>query len=343
MRRESSALDTLEAAYSIRGSDADWVGSVLDAVHGHFKKRTLGAAGYIVDGKLDGPSGARVVHACHSLQTVGTAHRIRNGVHFLSLCQLQSPTEQEAIWFSAASAALASDRLKTLPDADPGDLRRSPIWQESWSEQVGDAFALAGHDGGLSMVGFVLGTPANTPFSVAERRVWTRIANHLGAAHRLRRAGRDRAVDAVLSLTGRVEHLAVEDGDRTTAALRTAYMTRSAARRSRSSPDEALQVWQGLHDGRWSLVDHIDTDGKAFVLAVRNEPARTVAMPVTDRQRAAISLASLGYGNKQIGYALGVTENAVAMLISRASRTMGVRSRADLVRAFKRRLAAPDS
>jgi len=73
-----------------------------------------------------------------------------------------------------------------------------------------------------------------------------------------------------------------------------------------------------------------------FVLAVRNEPGREVVCALTDRQRGAVSLASLGYGNKQIAYALGLSVSAVGMLITRARLATGNRTRAELVRTFKR-------
>jgi DNA-binding NarL/FixJ family response regulator len=85
-------------------------------------------------------------------------------------------------------------------------------------------------------------------------------------------------------------------------------------------------------------VDHVDTDGKTFVLTVRNEPARDVASTLTTRQRAVVALAALGYGNKPIAYALGLTPAAVAMSLARARAASGLGTRAELVRAFTRDL-----
>jgi DNA-binding CsgD family transcriptional regulator len=62
--------------------------------------------------------------------------------------------------------------------------------------------------------------------------------------------------------------------------------------------------------------------------------------PQQPRLLAAIALAALGYGNKQIGYALGLIATAVAMLLARARAATGVRTRAELVRTFKRDLTA---
>jgi DNA-binding CsgD family transcriptional regulator len=160
----------------------------------------------------------------------------------------------------------------------------------------------------------------------------------MGAAYRLRRAAgaSPEGADAVLSPDGKIGHLRLDaDGP----SLEDGFARRQRARAAHTTAESALDIWQGLHDGRWSLVDYVDTDGKAFVLAVRNEPARDVPSTLTDRQRAVVALAALGYGNKQIGYALGLTGPAIAMLLARARAASGVRTRAELVRAFKRSLA----
>lgn len=41
----------------------------------------------------------------------------------------------------------------------------------------------------------------------------------------------------------------------------------------RSDADTAMQAWEGLVRGRWSLVDRFDTDGKRFIVAIKNDPA----------------------------------------------------------------------
>lgn len=178
-----------------------------------------------------------------------------------------------------------------------------------------------------------------TALTAAEQRLWQRVATHIGAASRLRHsAGKaPDAADAVLSPAGKLQHLTpgIES-----APIKEGFARRRHARSRGTAAEAALEVWQGLHDGRWSLVDYVDTDGKTFVLAVRNQPAREVASTLTDRQRAAVALAALGYGNKQIAYALGLRAAAVAMLLARARVATGVQTRADLVRHFKRTLAA---
>ena len=57
------------------------------------------------------------------------------------------------------------------------------------------------------------------------------------------------------------------------------FITTTGERHERCAPHprrRSTEVARRLVDGRWSLVDYIDTDGKVMVLAVRSEPARAV-------------------------------------------------------------------
>jgi DNA-binding CsgD family transcriptional regulator len=55
-----------------------------------------------------------------------------------------------------------------------------------------------------------------------------------------------------------------------------------------------------------------------------------------------LAAAALGYCNKQIVYALGLSAAAIAMLLARARLTTGSRTRVDLVRVFRRSLASKE-
>lgn len=202
--------------------------------------------------------------------------------------------------------------------------------------------------------GVISGDPSGTGCTImapkrkwgpADRRtvhVWSRIAAHLAAAHRLRGrlASASEPVEAVLSPSGRIEH--AEHGARDAASR--AALVESAKRLDRArgslrrrAPLEAVDLWRALVDGRWSLVDHFDNDGRRFLLARPNEPsARSALRALSARQRDALALATLGHGNKFIGYQLGLTSSAVAMLLARAAQKLGVRSRLQLMTAFRR-------
>ena len=72
-------------------------------------------------------------------------------------------------------------------------------------------------------------------------------------------------------------------------SLREAVRGVEAARgRLRSEdPDAAVDRWRALVSGRWSLVDHFETDGKRYVLARRNDVTVRGREALSDRERPA--------------------------------------------------------
>lgn len=108
-------------------------------------------------------------------------------------------------------------------------------------------------------------------------------------------------------------------------------MDRARGALRRTDPTEALQLWRGLVDGTWSLVDQCDSDGKRYVLARRNEPGVRDPKALTRRERSVAAFAAMGHQNKFIGYLLGLTAGAVSGHLRSAQRKLGLTSRAELV------------
>jgi DNA-binding CsgD family transcriptional regulator len=97
----------------------------------------------------------------------------------------------------------------------------------------------------------------------------------------------------------------------------------------------ALSAWLGLFEGRWSLVDHVDTDGRRFVIARSNEPdfwPTRPASPLSKRQSQALYCAAAGLSNKEIGYLLGMSSPTVATHLRRGLSVLGISSREDWLR-----------
>ena len=324
-------LDLLEAAYRLDGSDDEWLEGLVKTATTVFAREGLGAGGFILHGKLDDDGRPRIDHIGCSF--AGGRGMAPNARAIVELCPSLPQPFQEVAFFGPRIA----DTSSAVTGHGPG-LQQHPFWRESSgfdASVAGDAIGLVGHAGLLKAV--VLSPALREAHSLHERemRLWRRVATHLGTALRLRShptTVMERS-DAILSTKGGIEHVA--DGV-DVSAVGTGFERRRVARKKGEAPERALQIWQGLLDGRWSLVDHVDTDGKVFVLALRNEPGREVACALTDRQRGAVSLASLGYGNKQIAYALGLSVSAVGMLLTRARLATGNRTRAELVGGFKR-------
>jgi DNA-binding CsgD family transcriptional regulator len=95
------------------------------------------------------------------------------------------------------------------------------------------------------------------------------------------------------------------------------------------------EIWKGLVAGRWSLVDHVDTDGKRFLLAMKNTPNVDKRADLTPRERRVSSLAAMGHRDKEIAYMLGLSPASITASLHRARAKLGAKTRADLARIWR--------
>ena len=96
--------------------------------------------------------------------------------------------------------------------------------------------------------------------------------------------------------------------------------------------EDALSVWQGLIDGRWSLVEEFDSDGKRFMLAHRNAEDVRDPRGLTQMESRVVGLAVRGYSDKLIAYHLGVSESTISSHLANALVKLRIESRIELVR-----------
>jgi len=111
----------------------------------------------------------------------------------------------------------------------------------------------------------------------------------------------------------------------------------TATQRERSDDDRALDLWQGLVAGRWSLVDRFDSDGRRFLIARRNDPRVADPRALTLRERQVLAYAAMGHPLKLVAYALGLSVPTVALHRTRGMRKLGLQSHAEVVRFFTQR------
>ena len=111
-------------------------------------------------------------------------------------------------------------------------------------------------------------------------------------------------------------------------------MDRSRGRLRKDAPDEALALWRGLCDGTWSLIGHVDSDGRRFSVARANEPAVAADRALTAREQQVVSFVAMGHPDKLCASELGLAESTVQSHLSSAMRKMGIPSRADLIRTL---------
>jgi DNA-binding CsgD family transcriptional regulator len=166
----------------------------------------------------------------------------------------------------------------------------------------------------------------------------TCVAAHLTSAVRLRAAGAPSpeadSTDAVLEPSGVLRHAGEgaqprDVRERLSGAVKKLERARGPLRRS--APDESLAIWRGLLDGRWSLIDHWDADGRRFVLARRNAPAVRDVRALTEAEGAVVAFLAMGYAEKYVAYLLGLSPSTVATQFASARRKLGVRSRQELI------------
>ena len=236
----------------------------------------------------------------------------------------------QAVFAPPPSVCWATNRGAGLPESVRGEIR--PF------------FAAAGMWDYLGVVaieprrsGICVSIPYAREVRIPPRtiRQLTRLTAHLCSAMRLRsRAGSPEGVEAVLDPSGRVQHA---EGDARPAPVRASLaeavrsVERARGRLRRTDPDEALAIWQALFDGRYSIVERSEADGRRFLLARRNEPSIEDPRALRPSERDVLAYAALGHSNKYIGYLLGIAPSTVATRLASGLRKMGLGSRREAI------------
>ena len=165
--------------------------------------------------------------------------------------------------------------------------------------------------------------------------LWSRVAAHLRAGYgsSLRYGSDVEAADAILEPSGRVLH--ASGLAKTPAAreiLRDAALRAERARTARTRRDTstALDLWQELIAGRWTLIQRFDADGRRFLLARRNAAAVQKYVQLTSREQDVTRRVLGGESNKSIAHDLLVTEAAISEHLRSALSKLNLRSVGEL-------------
>jgi DNA-binding CsgD family transcriptional regulator len=159
---------------------------------------------------------------------------------------------------------------------------------------------------------------------------WRCIAAHVATAFRIRRQLTTRqhaegtaapTLEAILDPNGGLRHAerpAQGNAARTALVSAARALDRARGPLRKRDPAEAVAIWHALVAGRWSLVDHFDSDGRRFVLAHRNDASVPDARGLTVRERQVLAYAALGHSNKVTAYELGLSTSTVASHLAHA-------------------------
>lgn len=211
------------------------------------------------------------------------------------------------------------------------EIRRRLGPDESWFEgleaRMRQTFEhdVIGIYGGNASGGVMLCAPTTEPLSPRTRWALSRVAAHLAAAFRLRGAGM-RDPDALLDAEGRILEGRVDASPSTLARAAGEY------RLAQQPGVEAIDVWRGLVDGRWSLVRSVRQDGRTHLILRVNEIEDARGDDVATRRATSIlALAARGHTNKFIAYELGLPISTVASDLRRSLASLGL-TRVELAR-----------
>ena len=163
-----------------------------------------------------------------------------------------------------------------------------------------------------------------------ERRFANRVWPHVGAGLRLRKqlaAAEGPSVEAIIRPDGHVIDARglARDADAREALKRSVSdMDRNLARAERGEPTPT-NLLQALVDGRWSLVETFENDGKRFICAYANPPGVVDPRRLTAREQEIATGAAKGWTQKRIADDLGVSPAHVCTTLAGVVSKLGLR------------------
>ena len=320
------ALDVVELAYRLESPDDEWLAAI---------GRACGAR--VLGGMV--PSAYLVSRTETGAIRIGSAFTegVPNATELLqAMADSIDPSATEILFPFGTDCEFFTESLRKLPD-EHREAAGANALQMLAAMGGDDSFGLRCVDaaGRGILVGVLSKNGQVTPQG---REIFLQLASHLGAGARLRRILGAEAVidsaDAVFETDGRLAHASGSAASPTARShLRQAVknVDRARLRDVRADEHAALDLWQGLVTGQWSLIDRHDTDGRRYYVAIRNPPVAVRARALTAMEARVVALVAAGEPNKVIGYGLGIAESTVSGYVTSALRKLGASSRMELI------------
>jgi DNA-binding CsgD family transcriptional regulator len=332
--RRLDPLRVLEVAYQLESTNEEWLKSVAEAVRPHLDDSFGLAAFEFVRTGDEPPTILQSQHLWMPEPLAAVYPRM-----FASM-----PPELRARPFRLGPCVSGSEMMNmkaefaNLPQMKNG-LQKFGMFDSIWITATDPMGRGCGFHAGRKTIAWT---------KPAEKRTWGQLAAHLASALRLRyrvREGETRApLAAVFDPSGKL-HDATGEAQEAEArgTLRDAVLKIEKARgpQRHEAPTAALGSWQALVAGKWSLVDQVELDGRRYIVARENEPRAPGPSALSPREKQILGYARLGHHDKLIAYELGIQHSTVRVLMGRAKSKLGVKTRAELLKAVDEAPAQP--
>lgn len=324
--RDPNYIEILNQCYRYEADADAWLASVLDA-----------SAGLLELGRGYGFSMQRGSETGPVPLLNGYRGMPVDPFHYVAGVTRLDADAFRTLWYPRTPVTFLTPLLSELSPRYRGLIR-----EYLRSAQVQDMIGLLGHP--TSDVAFVIwaGVTQRQQVSTRVRDALHRARLHIEAALRLRLLGTERAV-AVLTPAGKIEYLhpsAQQNAAPERFVEHTRSVERARSRRRRADAREALEIWRALVEGRWSLVERDDTDGRRLYYAFENPPQTLHYRGLSAVEAAVVDLSSKGLTGKYVAYALGITESTVSRSLQAAATRLGFRDRTTVLRFASRALRA---
>jgi len=326
-------LRVIEAGYAPAPSDEAWIAAVLEP----FEPLTRGMG--VMAGIVD--FGAAAPRAGHWVPRGPVPAILSSGWErmYAFLAQQHADVLRALLCPVPSVVCWLTERVACIPDT-VRPTTRGFLAGSGFRDVLG---ILSAEPTGSSLL---VNVPYSEEVSIPPRtrRQLARATAHLCSALRLRRraeaagpgsaGGLTSDVEAVLEPSGRLLHAqggATGKVARASLAEAVRRVERARGRLRRTDPEEALSIWCALFDGRWSVVERSESDGRRLMLARYNPPGERDPKALTQGERDVLACVARGHSNKYAAYLLGVATSTVSSRLESALRKLGGPSRREAI------------
>ncbi|MEY4508558.1 MAG: hypothetical protein RLZZ450_680 [Pseudomonadota bacterium] len=325
-RKDTDYVSIVEASYQAVDSDEEWLAQLLDIA-----RPVLDLGGGLgLSLVQEGPEARQIALS----QGVGPLRDMLR-LSWPAIRQLDEPTYRE--FFYPGTPVLLASQLVA-----------------GFAEHLQHAFrSLMQFAGANDLLG-MLGYPApgwafamfvavgDAPLTPLVRGTLRRVRIHIEAGLRLRMFCSGEAV-AVIRPDGRLEHMDSHALGRSACTLLEAQATaieRARSPKERAHPHRAVAVWQALVEGRWSVVERVDSDGRRHYHAFENAPHVHALRALSGTEALVCALSLQGLVGKEVAYTTGLSQSSVSAALGAAAERLGFADRSELLRVGARLLDA---